>query len=159
VKPDGSAVVAGSAPPGATISVFEDTLLLGKTTADANGEWVVVLEKRLGPGQHLISVAAELEDATTLLAETSIAIEIYADQTSKPLVALLPENQTEMPSCCNRLMISSRMRAMTRKRLSSGNCANWPAQSCLAGRGSDYHCRVFAWRRAGLCECQWHLFW
>ena len=97
VKPDGSAVVAGSAPPGATISIFEDTLLLGKTTADANGEWVVVLEKRLGPGQHLISVAAELEDATTLLAETSIAIEIYADQTSKPLVALLPENQTEMP--------------------------------------------------------------
>jgi nucleoid-associated protein YgaU len=97
VKPDGSAVVAGSAPPGATISVFEDTLLLGKTTGDANGEWVVVLEKRLGPGQHLISVAAELEGATTLLAETSIAIEIYADQTSKPLVALLPENQTEMP--------------------------------------------------------------
>ena len=97
VKPDGSAVVVGNAPPGAAISVFEDTLLLGKTTADANGEWVVVLEKRLGPGQHLILVAAELEDATTLLAETSIAIEIYADQTSKPLVALLPENQTEMP--------------------------------------------------------------
>ena len=97
VKPDGSAVVAGSAPPGATISVFEDTLLLGKTTADANGEGVVVLEKRLGPGQHLISVAAELEDATTLLAETNIALEIYVDQTSKPLVALLPENQTEMP--------------------------------------------------------------
>ena len=97
VKPDGAAVFAGIAPPGATISVFEDTLLLGKTTADANGEWVVVMEKRLGPGQHLISVAAELEDATTLLAETSIAIEVYADQTTKPLVALLPENQTEMP--------------------------------------------------------------
>ena len=97
VKPDGAAVVAGSAPPGATISIFEDTLALGKTTADVNGEWVVVLEKRLGPGQHLISVAAELEDATTLLAETSIAIEIYANQTTKPLVALLPENQTEMP--------------------------------------------------------------
>ena len=97
VKPDGAAVVAGSAPPGATITVFEDTLLLGKTSADANGEWVVVLEKRLGPGQHLISVAAELEDTTTLHAETSIAIEIYADQTTKPLVALLPENQTEMP--------------------------------------------------------------
>ena len=95
VKPDGSAVVAGSAPPNATISVFEDTLLLGKTTADANGEWVVVLEKRLGPGQHLISVAAELEDATTLLAETSIAIEIYVDQTSKPLVALSPPDDQQ----------------------------------------------------------------
>ena len=97
VKPDGAAVVAGSAPPGAVISVFEDKILLGKTTADANGEWVVVLEKRLGPGQHLISVAAEREDGSSIMAETSIAIEIYADQSTKPLVALLPENQTEMP--------------------------------------------------------------
>ncbi|MGB2035869.1 MAG: Ig-like domain-containing protein [Candidatus Puniceispirillaceae bacterium] len=97
VKPDGAAVVAGSAPPGATVSVFEDKILLGKTTADANGEWVVVLEKRLGPGQHLISVAAEREDGSSIMAETSIAIEIYADQSTKPLVALLPENQTEMP--------------------------------------------------------------
>ena len=97
VKPDGAAVVAGSSPPMAVISVFEDKILLGKTTADADGEWVVVLEKRLGPGQHLISVAAELEDGSALMAETSIAIEIYADQSTKPLVALLPENQTEMP--------------------------------------------------------------
>ena len=38
VKPDGAAVVAGSAPVGAAISVFENKILLGKTTADANGE-------------------------------------------------------------------------------------------------------------------------
>ena len=97
VKPDGAAVLAGSAPPGALISVFEDKILLGKTTADANGEWVVVLEKRLGLGQHLISVAAEVEGGSSIMASTSIAIEIYADQSTKPLVALLPENQTEMP--------------------------------------------------------------
>ena len=97
VKPDGAAVVAGSAPPGTVISVFEDKLLLGKTTADSNGEWVVVLEKRLGPGQHLISVAAELEDGSSIMGETSIAIEIYANQSTKPLVALLPESQTDMP--------------------------------------------------------------
>ena len=97
VKPDGAAVVAGSAPPMAVISVFEDKILLGKTTADANGEWVVVLEKRLGIGQHLISVAAERGDGSSIMAKTSIAIEIYADQSTKPLVALLPENQTEMP--------------------------------------------------------------
>ena len=97
VKPDGAAVVAGSAPLGALISVFEDKILLGRTTADANGEWVVVLEKRLALGQHLISVAAELEDGSTIMADTSIAIEIYADQSTKPLVALLPESQSEMP--------------------------------------------------------------
>ena len=82
VKPDGAAVVAGSGPPGATISVFEDKILLGKTTANVNGEWVVVLEKRLGSGQHLISVAAELEDGRSIMAETSIAIEIYDDKSS-----------------------------------------------------------------------------
>ena len=97
VKPDGAAVVAGSAPPRALISVFEDKILLGKTTADANGEWVVVLEKRLAVGQHLISVAAELDDDSSIMAETSLAIEIYANQSAKPLVALLPENQSEMP--------------------------------------------------------------
>ena len=37
VKPDGAAVVAGSAPPGAVINVFEDKLLLGKTTAGSTG--------------------------------------------------------------------------------------------------------------------------
>ena len=97
VKPDGAAVLAGSAPPGATISVFEDKILLGKTTADANGEWVVVLEKRLALGQHLVSVAAELEDGRAIMAESSIAVEIYADQSTRPLVALLPENQSEIP--------------------------------------------------------------
>ncbi|MEC8109241.1 MAG: LysM peptidoglycan-binding domain-containing protein [Pseudomonadota bacterium] len=97
VKPDGAAVVAGSAPPGALIRVFEDRILLGKTTADRNGEWVVVLEKRLAVGQHLISVAAELEDDSSIMAETSLAIEIYANQSAKPLVALLPEKQSEMP--------------------------------------------------------------
>ena len=97
VKPDGAAVVAGNSLPGAVISVFEDKILLGKTTADSNGEWVVVLEKRLGPGQHLISVAAELENGKSIMANTSIAIEIYGDQSTKPLVALLPENQIDMP--------------------------------------------------------------
>ena len=97
VKPDGAAVVAGSSPPDAVISVFADKVLLGKTTADNYGEWVIVLEKRLGSGQHLISVAAELKDGRSIMAETSIAIEIYADQATKPLVALLPENQTVMP--------------------------------------------------------------
>ena len=88
VKPDGAAVLAGSAPPGAVISVFEDKILLGKTTADANGEWVVVLEKRLAVGQHLISVAAELEDDSSIMADISIAIDIYADQSAKPLVPM-----------------------------------------------------------------------
>ncbi len=97
VKPDGSAVVAGHTQADAVVSVFEDKILLGKTTSDTNGEWVVVLDKLLGPGQHLISIGAMLKDGTTVIAETSIAVEIYADHSTKPLVALLPESRKALP--------------------------------------------------------------
>jgi hypothetical protein len=97
VKPDGSALVAGHAGAGALVSVFEGKILLGKTTADTNGEWVVVLSKLLGPGQHLISIGATLKDGTTVMANTSIAVEIYDDHNTKPMVALLPESQTDIP--------------------------------------------------------------
>ena len=38
--------------------------------------------KRLGPGQHLIIGGGRTEDGSSIMAETSIAIEIYADQST-----------------------------------------------------------------------------
>jgi nucleoid-associated protein YgaU len=58
---------------------------------------VIVLEKSLAAGQHLISVAMEYSDGTTEMAERSLAVEIYQDTETKPLVALLPETATEVP--------------------------------------------------------------
>ncbi len=97
VKPDGAAVFAGTAAPNAKIRFFEGNILLGETIANANGEWVIVLEKSLAAGQHLISVAMERSDGTTKMAERSLAVEIYQDTETKPLVALLPETATEVP--------------------------------------------------------------
>jgi nucleoid-associated protein YgaU len=97
VKPDGSALFAGTATPAARIRIFEGDLLLAETVADANGEWVIVMEKPLAPGQHLMSVAMERPDGTTELATRSLAVEVYEDQATKPLVALLPETATEVP--------------------------------------------------------------
>ena len=97
VKPDGSAVFAGTAAPNAKIRIFEGDILLGETIANANGEWVIVLEKSLAVGQHLISVGMERSDGTTEMADRSLAVEIYKDTETKPLVALLPETATEMP--------------------------------------------------------------
>jgi nucleoid-associated protein YgaU len=56
-----------------------------------------VLEKSLAAGQHLISVAMERSDGTTEMADRSLAVEIYQDTETKPLVALLPETETEVP--------------------------------------------------------------
>ena len=97
VKPDGSALFAGTAVPAARILIFEGDLLLAETVADDNGEWVIVMEKPLAPGQHLMSVAMERPDGTTELTTRSLAVEIYEDQDTKPLVALLPETATELP--------------------------------------------------------------
>ena len=97
VKPDGSAVFAGTAAPNAKIQIFESNIMLGETIANANGEWVIVLEKSLAAGQHLISVAMERGDGTTEMAGRSLAVEIYPDTETKPLVALLPETATEVP--------------------------------------------------------------
>ena len=97
VKPDGAAVFAGTAAPNAEIQIFEGKILLGKTVADSAGEWVIILEKFLAVGQHLISIAMEREDGSTSFADVSLAVEIYADAATKPLVALLPENSTEVP--------------------------------------------------------------
>jgi nucleoid-associated protein YgaU len=83
--------------PNVKIRIFEGNILLGETIANANGEWVIVLEKSLAVGQHLISVAMEHSDGTTEMAERSLAIEIYQDTETKPLVALLPETATEVP--------------------------------------------------------------
>ena len=97
VKPDGAAVFAGTAARNAKIRIFEGDILLGDTIASATGEWVIVLEKSLAAGQHLISVGMERSDGTTEMADRSLAVEIYPDTETKPLVALLPETASEVP--------------------------------------------------------------
>ncbi len=97
VKPDGQAMFAGQALPRAIITVFEGDILLGETVADDNGEWVVILEKTLAPGQHLVSVAMETITGDTELAEVSLAIEIAASKDEQPLVAVLPQTENEIP--------------------------------------------------------------
>lgn len=97
VKPDGAAVFAGTAAPNAEISIFEGKILLGKTVANSAGEWVIILEKTLAVGQHLISIAMERDHGLTAFADLSLAVEIYEDSATKPLVALLPETSTRVP--------------------------------------------------------------
>ena len=97
VKPDGQAVFAGQAAPGALITIFEGDILLGKTIADDNGEWVVILEKTLAPGQHLVSVGMETMTGEIELANATLAIEIATTQDVQPLVAVLPQTENEMP--------------------------------------------------------------
>ncbi|MEC8642384.1 MAG: LysM peptidoglycan-binding domain-containing protein [Pseudomonadota bacterium] len=97
VRPDGNAVVAGKAVPHANITVFEGDVILGRTKADENGEWVIVPEAALGAGEHLVSVGAVAEDGTSSVADVTMAIQIGETQDDQPLVALLPQTETDIP--------------------------------------------------------------
>lgn len=57
VSPDGQAVIAGRAAPGAQVTVLDHGKAVGNITADPNGEWVLVPSKPLAPGTHELSLA------------------------------------------------------------------------------------------------------
>ena len=97
VTPDGEAVFAGKAEPFAEVTVFEGDIVLGKTTANEDGEWVVVSERALGPGEHLVSVGAKSASGETRIANLTLAIKVGETEDEQPLVALLPQSETDIP--------------------------------------------------------------
>jgi len=97
VRPDGNAVFAGKATPGAEVTVFEGDVILGRTRADENGEWVIIPDAALGAGEHLVSVGVVSEDGRSSVADITMAIQVGETTEDRPLVALLPQTETDIP--------------------------------------------------------------
>ena len=60
VSPDGPSVFAGRAPPGSLVAVLANQRPFATATADQQGDWVAVTEKKLGGGDHRFSLTARL---------------------------------------------------------------------------------------------------
>jgi nucleoid-associated protein YgaU len=58
VNPQGQAVIAGRAKPGAEVTVMDGDKELGKVTANQRGEWVLLPQQPLAPGEHQLSLTA-----------------------------------------------------------------------------------------------------
>jgi nucleoid-associated protein YgaU len=58
VGPSGTAVIAGRAEPGSKVTVRDGDKVIGEVTADRRGEWVLVPEQHLSPGDRLLSLEA-----------------------------------------------------------------------------------------------------
>ncbi len=90
IGPDGSAVIAGTAPRQTEIRLLDGAQPLSRTLSNKNGEWVAVPDTILGPGNHLIIAEMTDENGQIIRAERGILIELADKEGQKPLVALVP---------------------------------------------------------------------
>ena len=77
IEPTGEGVIAGRAEPGWQVSVESHGTKVAEATADAEGEWTIVLDKPLPPGDHALSLKAVSPDGTHgLVSQTEVPIAI-----------------------------------------------------------------------------------
>lgn len=100
VAPDGKAVIAGRAEPGAAVTVKDGDAVIGTTTADTRGEWVLLPEKPLEPGTRHLSLQARRADGKTLDSEGFVIVVIPPrddqrppEEREPPVVVLLPKGE------------------------------------------------------------------
>ena len=90
IGPDGSAVIAGTAPPETEIRLLDTDQPLANTLSNSNGEWVAIPDQPLSPGNHLIIAQMTGKDGQIIGSERGVLIELAENDNEKPLVALVP---------------------------------------------------------------------
>lgn len=71
---DGNAVMAGRAPAGSVVVIYDDVTEIGRVTADDRGEWVFVPDISLSPGARQLKLKSILADGTEIWAETPVIL-------------------------------------------------------------------------------------
>ncbi len=74
VAPNGSAVIAGRAAPGARVTVKDGEKDLGTAVADGRGEWVLLPSAPLTPGGRTLSLAAKLGEGPAVASEREVVL-------------------------------------------------------------------------------------
>jgi hypothetical protein len=93
IGPDGRAVIAGRAQPGAKIVLLDGGKEIAQSQADANGEWVILAqEPPLGAGQHELRVIQHIEGRAPVTSD-QVVVAIVPDQT-QPATSSAPKEET-----------------------------------------------------------------
>lgn len=90
VEPDGSVLVAGKAGPEALVEVLSGETVLGKASAGTGGDFVVVLDDPLAPGDYRIALRATGPDDETVLS-TGTAIVSIPETEDGQVLAMVEE--------------------------------------------------------------------
>jgi hypothetical protein len=83
VDPSGHAVLAGRAAPGSDVTVYDGQRELGHVTADNDGNWVLVPDQPLPPGQSQLSLSAKAKDGTVTRSDGVVAM-LVPERGGKP---------------------------------------------------------------------------
>ncbi len=74
VDPQGHAVLAGRAPPGSEVTVFDGDHELGRAAATNDGEWVLVPDAPLPPGESQLTLRATTKSGTVIRSDGVVAM-------------------------------------------------------------------------------------
>ena len=96
VDPSGHAVIAGRAAPGAKVTVLDGDKPLGQVTADARGEWVLVPNDAMSPGERQLTLeATDPKTGAKTKSSDTVALAVAPAQGSGTVAVLLPGNASE----------------------------------------------------------------
>ncbi len=100
INPEGDAVIAGRASPGAEVTVLDGDRPIGTVKADSRGEWVLVPAEPLPAGNRELSLRARLGDGRTLRSEDVVVLAVpergrdlagrTVEKPVQPLAVLVP---------------------------------------------------------------------
>lgn len=102
VNPEGDTVIAGRAAPNSEVIVRSGDTVIGRVKSDARGEWVLIPEKPLPPGNRELTLSSPGPDGKEIEASRSVIILVPekgkdiagkpADGTSGPMTLLVPRD-------------------------------------------------------------------
>jgi nucleoid-associated protein YgaU len=110
VNPDGGMVIAGRAAPHSTVTVTSDGQKIGSIVADDRGEWVLLPDTKLAPGNHQLAITAQLGSGTAVASEDIVVVVVpqpqvasngqatgqtqttASNQPTQPLAVVVPRN-------------------------------------------------------------------
>ena len=98
VDPRGQAVIAGRAAPGDRVKVLDGGKLIAEVAADARGEWVLVSEAPMSPGNRQIELEASRDGGPVRRSADAVALSITPSPSGQgapsALAVLLPQDKS-----------------------------------------------------------------
>ncbi|MDA5632450.1 MULTISPECIES: LysM peptidoglycan-binding domain-containing protein [Rhizobium/Agrobacterium group] len=148
VEPDGSAVVAGKAQPGAKLEILSNGKVIAQTTIDGTGDFAAVFDNPLPPGDHELVLrstdtsgkATQSEEVATVSVPNGKAGELLA-MVSKPGEA---SRVLAMPEAAPPALQTAQSGQPAATTAETGNAATPPAAGSTPGQAAASTVQVTA---------------